>query len=438
MAYMSDIKADSAQLSPERAAEREEVLTKARAAKGVAPVFAQLTTPRKNEILRAAADDLVAATEEILAANLKDIEAGRAAGMSDSLVDRLALDADRVAGIANGLRLVAGLEDPVGEILRGRTMDNGIQMKQVRVPLGVMGMVYEARPNVTVDAFGLALKSGNVPLLRGSKSARNSNAKLVDILQTTLERFDLPREGVQLLPCETRDSVQDLITARGLVDLVIPRGGAGLINAVVTGATVPTIETGTGNCHFYVDASADVDKAIAMVVNGKTRRTSVCNSTEAVLLDAALSDATKLRIIEALQDAGVTIHGVVSELEAFGVEGAVEATDQEWEEEFLSHDICAKVVDGVDGAVKHIARYTTGHTEAIAAQDADVLLKFANEVDAAAVMLNASTAFTDGEVYGMGAEIGISTQKLHARGPMALPELTSTKWILQGTGQCRP
>ena len=418
--------------------EREEVLSKARAAKAVAPQFAQLPTPRKNEILHRAAENLIAHTEDILAANQLDIEAGRANGMSESLIDRLSLDAARIEGIAGGLRQVASLQDPVGEILQGRTMDNGIQMKQVRVPLGVMGMVYEARPNVTVDAFGLALKSGNVPLLRGSKSAKNSNAKLVELLQDTLVEFDLPREGVQLLPCETHDSVQDLITARGLVDLVIPRGGARLINAVVENATVPAIETGTGNCHFYVDASADLDKATDMVINGKTRRTSVCNATEGVLIDAALSDASKLRIITSLQEAGVTIHGDVKELEAFGVKDAVEATDEEWREEFLSMDICAKVVDGVDGAIAHIAEYTTGHTEAIAAQDADVLLTFANEVDAAAVMLNASTAFTDGEVYGMGAEIGISTQKLHARGPMALPELTSTKWVLQGTGQTRP
>ncbi|WP_296133928.1 glutamate-5-semialdehyde dehydrogenase [uncultured Corynebacterium sp.] len=418
--------------------EREEVLSKARAAKAVAPQFAQLPTPRKNEILNRAAENLIVHTEDILAANQRDIEAGRANGMSESLIDRLSLDAARIEGIAGGLRQVASLQDPVGEILQGRTMDNGIQMKQVRVPLGVMGMVYEARPNVTVDAFGLALKSGNVPLLRGSKSAKNSNAKLVELLQDTLAEFDLPREGVQLLPCETHDSVQDLITARGLVDLVIPRGGARLINAVVENATVPAIETGTGNCHFYVDASADLDKAIDMVINGKTRRTSVCNSTECVLIDAALDDASKLRIITSLQEAGVTIHGTVKELEAFGVQDAVEATDEEWREEFLSMDICAKVVDGVDGAIAHITEYTTGHTEAIAAQDADVLLTFANQVDAAAVMLNASTAFTDGEVYGMGAEIGISTQKLHARGPMALPELTSTKWILQGTGQTRP
>lgn len=416
--------------------ERAEVLDKAAKAKEVTPAVARLTTPQKNEILLAAADNLVAQTDKILAANEADLNAGRERGMSESLLDRLALSAERIEGIAGGLRQVAGLSDPVGEVLQGRRMDNGIEMKQVRVPLGVMGMVYEARPNVTVDAFGLALKSGNVALLRGSKSARSSNAQLVEILQETLAKFDVPREAVQLLPCESHDSVQDLITARGLVDLVIPRGGAGLINAVVTGATVPTIETGTGNCHFYIDTSADIDKAIAMALNGKTRRCSVCNATETVLLDAALDDEIKLRVIKEFQDAGVTVHGHVEQLQALGAQDVHEA--EQWNEEHLSFDIRIAVVDGVDGAIAHIAKYTTGHTEGIAAQDADVLLRFANEVDAAAVMLNASTAFTDGEVYGMGAEIGISTQKLHARGPMALPELTSTKWILQGTGQTRP
>lgn len=416
--------------------ERAEVLDKAAKAKEVTPAVARLTTPQKNEILLAAADNLVAQTDKILAANEADLNAGRERGMSESLLDRLALSAERIEGIAGGLRQVAGLSDPVGEVLQGRRMDNGIEMKQVRVPLGVMGMVYEARPNVTVDAFGLALKSGNVALLRGSKSARNSNAQLVEILQETLAKFDVPREAVQLLPCESHDSVQDLITARGLVDLVIPRGGAGLINAVVTGATVPTIETGTGNCHFYIDTSADIDKAIAMALNGKTRRCSVCNATETVLLDAALDDEIKLRVIKEFQESGVTVHGHAEQLQALGAQDVHEA--EQWNEEHLSFDIRIAVVDGVDGAIAHIAKYTTGHTEGIAAQDADVLLRFANEVDAAAVMLNASTAFTDGEVYGMGAEIGISTQKLHARGPMALPELTSTKWVLQGTGQTRP
>ncbi|BAU96691.1 gamma-glutamyl phosphate reductase [Corynebacterium suranareeae] len=418
--------------------ERNEVLAKATAAKNIVPDIAVLGTGPKNAILRAAADELVARSAEIIAANALDIEAGRSNGMEESIIDRLALDESRIEGIAGGLRQVAGLNDPVGEVLRGHVMENGIQMKQVRVPLGVMGMVYEARPNVTVDAFGLALKSGNVALLRGSSTAVHSNTKLVEILQDVLERFELPRETVQLLPCATRDSVQDLITARGLVDVVIPRGGAGLINAVVTGATVPTIETGTGNCHFYVDAEAKLDQAIAMLINGKTRRCSVCNATETALLDASLSDSDKLAVVRALQDAGVTIHGRVAELEAFGATDVVEATETDWDSEYLSFDIAVAVVDGVDGALAHIAKYSTKHTEAIATQNIETAQRFADRVDAAAVMINASTAYTDGEQYGMGAEIGISTQKLHARGPMALPELTSTKWILQGTGQIRP
>ena len=425
-------------LTPERHTEREEVLSKARAAKQIAPQLAKLPTPQKNDILLAAADDLVAATDDILAANQEDIDTGRERGLTESLIDRLSLDAERIEGIAGGLRLVAGLKDPVGEVLQGGVMSNGIQMKQVRVPLGVMGMVYEARPNVTVDAFGLALKSGNVALLRGSKSARSSNAKLVEVLQQTVVKHGLPEETVQLLPCDTHDSVQDLITARGLVDVVIPRGGKNLIDAVVMGATVPAIETGTGNCHFYVDRDADLDSAIEMLLNGKTRRCSVCNATEVVLIDAALDDADKLRIVTALQEADVTVHGDVSELEAFGATDVVQAEEVDWAEEYLSFDIAAKVVDGVEAAIAHIAEWGTGHTEAVASLNAYTCQKFANEVDAAAVMVNASTAFTDGEVYGMGAEIGISTQKLHARGPMALPELTSTKWVLEGTGHTRP
>ena len=276
------------QTDQQRQAERDEVLQKAQRAKDVAPTIAVLPTPAKDAVLLAAAEALAERAGEILQANARDIEEGRANGLAESVLDRLALDEERIDGIAGGLRQVAGLQDPVGEVLTGRTLPNGIQMKKVRVPLGVMGMVYEARPNVTVDAFGLALKSGNVALLRGSKTARHSNEALVAVLQDVLAANDLPREAVQLLPCESHDSVQDLITARGLVDVVIPRGSARLINAVVTGATVPTIETGTGNCHFYIDASADLDKAIAMLLNGKTRRVSVCNATETVLIDSYL------------------------------------------------------------------------------------------------------------------------------------------------------
>lgn len=410
----------------------------AQAAKRVAPQLAELPTAEKNTVLRAAAESIVARTAEILEANGADIAAGREAGMEESLIDRLALDADRVAGIADGLVQVASLPDPVGDVVQGRTLPNGLKLRQVRVPLGVMGMVYEARPNVTVDAFGLALKSGNVALLRGSKSAVHSNAALVAVLQDVLEGAGLPREAVQLLPCESHATVQELITARGLVDVVIPRGSASLIDAVVQRATVPAIETGTGNCHFYIDKDASLDSAIAMLLNGKTRRCSVCNATETVLLDAALPDADKLRVVEALQDASVTVHGEVDALAAFGAREITAATEADWAEEYLSLDIACAVVDGVEGAIAHIAEYSTGHTEAIASDSARALQRFADAVDAAAVVLNASTAFTDGEQYGMGAEIGISTQKLHARGPMGLPELTSTKWVVEGAGHTRP
>jgi len=423
-------------LTPERQAERDEVLAKARKAKDVSQTTL-LTTEQKNDLLLDAADALEANTESILAANEKDLEAGRERGFDDSLLDRLSLDKERIAGIADGLRQVVGLPDPVGEIVRGFTRPNGLRMKQIRVPLGVMGMVYEARPNVTVDAFGLAIKSGNVPLLRGSKSARHTNEQVVEILQDVAEKHGVSRDIVQLLPCETHDSVQDLITARGLVDMVIPRGGAGLINAVVTGATVPAIETGTGNCHFYVDASADVDEAIQLVINGKTRRCSVCNATEVVLLDKALSDEDKKRVLTALQEAGVTIHGEKSELDSL-VDGVVEAEDKDWTDEYLSFDIAAAIVDGVQGAVEHITKYSSGHTEAISARDYSAINHFETYVDAAALSINTSTAWTDGEMFGFGAEIGISTQKLHARGPMALPELTSTKWVINGDGHVRP
>lgn len=421
-----------------RESERSEVLAKAEAAKRAAPIVAKLKSGEKNAVLLAAADALETRADDILAANQDDINAGKAVGMSDSLIDRLRLDKERIRGIADGLRQVAALTDPVGEVLRGSVMPNGIQMRQVRVPLGVMGMVYEARPNVTVDAFGLALKSGNVALLRGSKSANYTNMQLVAILQTVAEQHGLPAETVQLLPCATHESVQDLITARGLVDVVIPRGGAGLINAVVMGATVPTIETGTGNCHVYIDRDADLDQAITILLNSKTRRCSVCNAAETVLIDTHLSDENKLSIITALQDAGVTIHGDPEELAAFGATAIVSATNTDWTDEYLSMDIAARIVDGIDGALDHIRRYSSGHTEAICTTNITTAQRFADEVDSAAVMINASTAFTDGEQYGMGAEIGISTQKLHARGPMALPELTSTKWILHGTGQTRP
>ncbi|MEV0332607.1 glutamate-5-semialdehyde dehydrogenase [Nocardia neocaledoniensis] len=402
----------------------------ARRARVASRVLAQLTTAQKNDALHAAADALLAAADRVLAANEADIEAARAAGTEENLLDRLRLTKARVDGIASGLRQVAGLPDPVGVVVRGSTLPNGLEIRQTRVPLGVVGMVYEARPNVTVDAFGLALKSGNAALLRGSSSAANSNATLVEVLREALVAQDIPADAVQLLPSHDRSSVTHLIQARGLVDVVIPRGGAGLINAVVRDAQVPTIETGTGNCHVYVHSAADLDMAEAIVLNAKTRRPSVCNAAETLLIDAAVADTALPRLSKALTDAGVTIHG--------NLPGQVPATDADWGEEYLTMDIALEVVDGLDAAVEHINTWGTGHTEAIVTADLAAAREFTTRVDAAAVMVNASTAFTDGEQFGFGAEIGISTQKLHARGPMALPELTSTKWIVWGDGQTRP
>ncbi|MFR9751568.1 glutamate-5-semialdehyde dehydrogenase [Nocardia sp. 004] len=409
---------------------REVVHQAARRARIAARALAQLTTAQKNDALHAAADALLAGADQVLAANAEDIAAARAAGTEESLLDRLRLTEARIDGIASGLRQVAGLPDPVGVIIRGSTLPNGLEIKQVRVPLGVVGMVYEARPNVTVDAFGLTLKSGNAALLRGSSSAARSNAALVAILRETLAAQGIPEDSVQLLPSEDRASVIHLIQARGLVDVVIPRGGAGLINAVVRDAQVPTIETGTGNCHVYVHAAADLDMAEQILINAKTRRPSVCNAAETLLIDAAIADTALPRLTEALQRHGVTIHG--------NLPGQVPATDADWGEEYLTLDIALDVVDDLDAAVEHINTWGTGHTEAIVTGDLAAAREFTSRVDAAAVLVNASTAFTDGEQFGFGAEIGISTQKLHARGPMALPELTSTKWIVWGEGQIRP
>ncbi|WP_194828715.1 glutamate-5-semialdehyde dehydrogenase [Nocardia sp. XZ_19_231] len=402
----------------------------ARRARVASRVLAQLTTAQKNDALHAAADALLAAADRVLAANAADIATAQAAGTEENLLDRLRLTKSRIDGIASGLRQVATLPDPVGVIVRGSTLPNGLEIRQTRVPLGVVGMVYEARPNVTVDAFGLALKSGNAALLRGSSSAANSNAALVDVLREALVVQGVPADAVQLLPSNDRSSVTHLIQARGLVDVVIPRGGAGLINAVVRDAQVPTIETGTGNCHVYVHSAADLDMAEAIVLNAKTRRPSVCNAAETVLIDAAVAETALPRLSKALDDAGVTIHG--------DLPGQVPATDADWGEEYLTMDIALKVVDDLDAAVEHINTWGTGHTEAIVTADLAAAREFTARVDAAAVMVNASTAFTDGEQFGFGAEIGISTQKLHARGPMALPELTSTKWIVWGDGQTRP
>ncbi|SEH73440.1 glutamate-5-semialdehyde dehydrogenase [Mycolicibacterium rutilum] len=403
---------------------RSQVHDAARRARAASRALATLSTETKNRALNTAADHVLMSAGQILEANEADLEAARAAGTPEAMLDRLALNPNRIDGIASGLRQVAGLPDPIGEVLRGRTLPNGLQLRQQRVPLGVVGIVYEGRPNVTVDAFGLTLKAGNAVLLRGSSSAARSNAALVNALRAALATELLDADAVQLLPSEDRASVTHLIQARGLVDVVIPRGGAGLIDAVVRDATVPTIETGVGNCHVYVHASADLDVAERILLNAKTRRPSVCNAAESVLIDAAIADTAVPRLTAALREAGVAVHDNPSE--------------DELRAEFLSMDIAVAVVDGVDAAIAHINEFGTGHTEAIVATDLAAAQRFTERVDAAAVMVNASTAFTDGEQFGFGAEIGISTQKLHARGPMGLPELTSTKWIVWGDGHTRP
>lgn len=418
--------------APAKSDLRAHVHDAARRARVAARALARLTSDAKNTALLAAADALVAATDSIIAANADDLRRAREAGVGEAMLDRLALDAGRIGGIATGLRQVAGLPDPVGEILRGSSRPNGLRLRQIRVPLGVVGMVYEGRPNVTVDAFGLTLKSGNAVLLRGSSSAATSNAELVRVLREALVAAGLPADTVQLLDSQDRVTVTHLIQARGLVDVVIPRGGAGLIDAVVRDAQVPTIETGVGNCHVYVHAEADLALAERIVLNSKTRRPSVCNAAETLLIDRAIADVAVPRLIGALQAAGVTVHADLS------VPGVVPVTEEDFETEYLSLDIAAAVVDDLDAAIRHIDRYSSGHTDAIVTANLGAAQEFTDRVDSAAVMVNASTAFTDGEQFGFGAEIGISTQKLHARGPMGLPELTTTKWIVLGDGQIRP
>jgi len=414
---------------------REAVHDAARRARVAAGALARLRRADKDRALAAMAEALVANSGTILSANAEDIRAGTESGMLVSLVDRLRLTEERIAGIAGGLTKVAALPDPVGEVIRGSTLANGLRIRQVRVPMGVVGMVYEARPNVTVDAAGLALKSGNAVLLRGSATAVHSNTALVAVLRDALGAAGLPPDAIQLLPCEDRASVRHLITARGLVDLVIPRGGAGLISSVVREATVPTIETGVGNCHVYVDAAADPAMAELIVLNSKARRPSVCNAAETVLVHADIAETLLPALATALRRAGVTMHG--DERTTTLAPGTEPATDEDWDTEYLTLDIACAVVDSFDDALAHIARHGTGHTEAIVTRDIATAEAFAARVDAAAVMVNASTAFTDGEEFGMGAEIGISTQKMHARGPMGLTELTATKWVVWGEGQVR-
>lgn len=401
--------------------------------------LATLQRDAKDRALIAIADAIDANIPHITAENAKDVAAAREAGTDESIIDRLTLDAPRLQAIAAAVRDVAALPDPVGDVVRGYTLPNGLQIRQVRVPMGVVAMIYEARPNVTVDAATLCLKSGNAALLRGSGSAAHSNAVLVDVMRRALVSMGLPADAIQAVPSDSHDTVTELITARGRVDVVIPRGGAGLINAVVNGATVPVIETGVGNCHVYVDASADLAMALDIVINAKTQRYTVCNTAETVLVHKDVADVFLPMLAAAFRDKAVTIHGDAAFVEAGRAAGAtaLPASDADWAAEYYSLDMAAAVVDSIDDAIAHIRRWTTGHTEAIVADSASAIASFTAEVDAAAIMVNASTRFTDGGEFGFGAEIGISTQKLHARGPMGLPELTTTKYIVTGAGHIR-
>jgi glutamate-5-semialdehyde dehydrogenase len=419
--------------------ERDAVLDAARRAREAATVLAPATRAAKDAAIVAMADALDARADEVLAANRGDVERAVAAGTSSGLVDRLTLTPDRLAAIAQALRDVAELPDPVGEVIRGYTLPNGLEVRQVRVPMGVVGIIYEARPNVTVDAAGLGLKSGNAVLLRGSSSAYDSNTALVGVMQDALEASGLPRDSVQLVPGTTHEAAKHLMTARGLVDVLIPRGGAGLIRSVVEESTVPVIETGVGNCHVYIDQDADIDKAVRLLVNSKTQRPSVCNAAETFLVHEGVADTFLPALLAAFTDAGVTVHGD-SRLETYAAAAGTNfapVTDDDWAAEYYSLDIAGGVVDSIDDAIAHIRRWSTGHTEAIVTENQSAARRFVAQVDAAAVMVNASTRFTDGGEFGFGAEIGISTQKLHARGPMGLSELTSTKYVVTGDGHIR-
>ncbi len=402
--------------------------------------LATATAAGKNEALEAIADALVSSADEIVAANALDMERERAGGMSEGLLDRLKLTGERVSGIAAAVCEVAGLPDPVGEVLRGQRLPNGLRLNQVRVPMGVVGMIYEARPNVTVDAASLALKSGNAVLLRGGSAAEESNKVLVGVIRSALESVGLPADLVATVDAYGRDGATALMRARGLVDVLIPRGGAGLIQAVVQNSIVPVIETGVGNCHVYVDAVADSEMARAIVLNSKTHRVGVCNAAETILLHAAhVEDGLVESVVRDLDEAGVVIHADerTSRVAAGAGVSVKPATEEDWGTEYLAMEVAIGVVDDLDAALDHIRTYSSGHTEAIVTRDLDSADRFAAEVDSAAVMVNASTRFTDGGELGLGAEIGISTQKLHARGPMGLAELTTSRWIVRGEGHVR-
>lgn len=398
-------------------------------------VLARANRDWKDKALRAIAASIDANRVGIIAANAKDLQAGKANGTSAAMLDRLKLDAPRIDSLISALHELAGLPDPVGRVVRGETLPNGLRMRQVNVPMGVIGTIYEARPNVTVDIAGLSLKSGNAVLLRGGSAALNSNLALVGFIRDALESVSLPRDLVISVDEYGREGADAMMGARGKIDVLIPRGGRELIQRVVTTAKVPVIETGEGNVHIYLDESADLEMATDILLNAKTQRPSVCNTVETLLIHQ--NAAAAAGVLQALSAAGVTLHAEERAAQLVPEIATVQAGEDDWANEYLDLDIAVKVVDDMDQALEHIRAYSTGHTEAIITSSLRNSERFIAEIDSAAVIVNASTRFTDGGQLGLGAEVGISTQKMHARGPMGLAELTTTKWIVQGDGHVR-
>lgn len=404
-------------------------------AKEASRAVARLTSDDKSRALEGIAAAIEQGTAAIIAANARDIENGRADGIGDALIDRLRLDDKRVGALASAVRQIASLPDPVGQVIGGHRMPNGVSLEQIRVPFGVVGAIYEARPNVTVDIAALALRSGNAVVLRGGSAARESNTVLVQTMRDALERAGVTPEAIQTVDDFGRDGAKALMQGRGFIDVLVPRGSAALIETVVTESTVPVIETGAGNVHIVLDESAPDDWARDIVVNAKVQRPSVCNAVETVLVLRQAAPRLVPLVASALQSEGVAVHG--DDMVVGLMSNVIPATEEDWATEYLSLDIAMKVVDTLDDALAHIRRYSTGHTDSIVTTDSRNADRFLAEVDSAVVMANASTRFTDGAEFGFGAEVGISTQKLHARGPMGLAELTSTKWLARGSGQTR-
>ena len=406
-----------------------------------------ITTDQKNQVLAAVADHLIASTDKLLEANAVDVANAKQNHMPEGLVDRLMLSPERIEGMAEGLRQLVALEDPIGEVTGMKKRPNGLMIGKKRVPLGVVGMIYEARPNVTVDAFGLCFKTGNAVILKGGSDAIYSNIAIVSVIQKTLEQLGIPEEAASLIEDTSRDTATAFMKMNQYVDVLIPRGGAGLIRAVVNQATIPVIETGTGNCHIFVDESADFDMAVNIILNAKTQRIGVCNACESLVIHEKIVDAFMPKLTEALQKKNVgthdrcktTVEPLIKKQWFVKMDELIKpAVEEDWGREYLDYTISAKTVTSVDEAIAHINRYNTGHSEAIITENYTNAQKFLDEVDAACVYVNASTRFSDGFEFGFGAEIGISTQKLHARGPMGLEALTSTKYIIYGNGQVRP